>query len=328
LKSSLKELVLAHGHPRLSNQSAADEVTHALQSNLKAKIQGSLPGGIALVAACVALSGCARDTRDAARDSTTSSVAGAIADLTISKGPIQRVLTDEDFRQRLHLATVEVEDPVYLKRKRFSGYWLSDIFDLAGIQFDRSNIWMFSALDGYQARIAVTDVINSKAKPFVAVRDLDAPGGWERIKQGKEWLSPAPFYLVWQTQTPVPPNIKLPWPYQMAAIQIRDVDEAQQKLFPKADSRNDTVTRGFETFRKNCLMCHSLNLEGGVLGPELNVPKNILEYRETKMLKEFIANPSSFRAKSKMPAFGSSGQSLDDVLSYLAWIGQHKVPAD
>lgn len=317
--------MLAHGRLPLSNPSAVNEVTQALQSNLKAKIWCLLPRSIALVVACLALSGCARNTRDAARHSTNSSVAITIGDLTISKGPIQRVLTGEDFRQRLHLAKVEVEDPVYVKRKRYSGYWLSEIFDLAGMESGSSNIWIFSALDGYQARIAVMDVINSKAKPFLAVRDLDAPDGWERIKQGKEWLSPAPFYLVWQTEATTPHDIKLPWPYQMVAIQIREVDEAQAKLFPKAAGQTEAVVRGFETFRKNCLACHSINLEGGVLGPELNVPKNILEYRETKMLKEFIANPSSFRAKSKMPVFGSSSQSLDDVLAYLAWIGQHKV---
>ena len=108
------------------------------------------------------------------------------------------------------------------------------------------------------------------------------------------------------------------------------MDKAQQKLFPQTGSPGETVAHGFEIFQKNCLACHSLNLEGGVLGPELNIPKNILEYREAKILREFIANPASFRAKSKMPAFGSSlsSQSLDDVLAYLAWIGQHKMPAN
>lgn len=274
--------------------------------------------------------GCSKNSRNTENQKTLSSGRKTNAKLTISKGSMQHDLTDEDFRQQLHLATIEIEDPVYLKRKRYAGYWLSDIFNLAGIQFDRKDVWIFSALDGYQARIAVVDVINSKAKPFVAIRDLDAPDGWEQIKQGKEWLSPAPHYLVWQTQTHVATSIKLPWPYQMASIRIRDVDEAQQKLFPKADNRSEAVVRGFETFRQNCLSCHSLNLEGGVLGPELNVPRNILEYREAKILKDFIANPSSFRAKSKMPAFGSSlsRQSVDDVLEYLSWIGQHKIPAD
>jgi mono/diheme cytochrome c family protein len=108
------------------------------------------------------------------------------------------------------------------------------------------------------------------------------------------------------------------------------MDEAREKLFPQKAGYAESVARGFDGFQKNCIACHSLNLEGGVLGPELNIPKNILEYRERKMLKEFISNPSSFRARSKMPAFENSlsSQSFDDLLDYLDWIGKHKYKQD
>jgi hypothetical protein len=154
------------------------------------------------------------------------------AELIVSRGSMQQVLTGKDFWQELHPVTVEVDDPVYLKREWYAGYWLAETFELAGIQSDRTNLWIFSALDGYQGRIAVADVMNSRAKHFLAVRDLDAPEGWERIKQGKEWLSPGPFYLVWQTQTNAPADVKLLWPYQQAAIRIQDKDETQQRLLP------------------------------------------------------------------------------------------------
>ncbi len=249
------------------------------------------------------------------------------ADLTIIQGQTKRILTKMDFRQ-LHLDSIVVQDPVYNKHKRYAGYWLSDIFALAGIHSDPDSLWTFTALDGYKASISFKDVQQSGCKAFLAVEDLDKEEGWEKIQQGKEWISPGPYYVVWQTpMEDVTPTIKLPWPYQMVAITIHKTDESRQKLFPDSEDKSDSVSRGYKVFEKNCVACHSLNLEGGVVGPELNVPKNILEYEDRNFLKSFISNPNSFRARSKMPAFNSllSSQEINDVLDYLAWIGKHKI---
>jgi mono/diheme cytochrome c family protein len=248
------------------------------------------------------------------------------AGLTITEAQAKHVLTENDFRQ-LHLDSVVVQDPVYNRPKHYEGYWLSDILALEGIHPDPQTIWTFKALDGYKVSIAVADVLQYGVKAFVAVADLDKEEGWEKFKQGKEWITPAPYYLVWQTPLrDVAPRIKLPWPYQMVEISVDPTDAGQQKLFPDSKDKSESVTRGYKVFKQNCSACHSINLEGGVLGPELNVPKNILEYEDRKFLKEFIGDPSSFRARSKMPGFSStlSDQGLDDVLDYLAWIGQHK----
>jgi len=244
----------------------------------------------------------------------------ARTDLTIVQGSSKQVITENDFRQ-IQVDSLLVNDPVYKKHKRYTGYWLSDILSLAGIKPNPKTTWTFIALDGYKASIAVADVLQSGCKAFVAIADLDKEEGWEKIQQGKEWISPGPYYLVWQTPlTDVTPSVKLPWPYQMVEISIAPTDEAQQKF------SSESMARGQKIFRQNCASCHSLNLEGGTVGPELNVPKNILEYEDRKFLKDFIGDPSSFRARSKMPAFNKtlSGQDLDDVLDYLDWKGKHK----
>ncbi len=252
----------------------------------------------------------------------------ASTDLTIVQGSNKYVITENGFRA-LHLDSIVVLDPVYKKHKRYAGYWLSDILALAGVGHpDPNTVWTFTALDGYKASVAVADVVQSGAKAFVAIEDLDKEEGWEKIPQGKEWISPGPYYLVWQTALEdVTPSVKLPWPYQMVEISIGKSDEAQQKLFPDSNDKSESVTRGYKVFTQNCMACHSINLQGGVVGPELNVPKNILEYEDRKFLKEFIGSPSSFRARSKMPGFNGtlSDQELDDVLDYLAWMGKHKI---
>jgi mono/diheme cytochrome c family protein len=254
----------------------------------------------------------------------------ARADLTIVQGSNKQVLTDADFRQ-LQLDSIVVLDPVYNKHKRYAGYWLSDILALAGVHPDPDAVWTFTALDGYKASIAVADVVHYGCKAFVAVEDLDKQEGWEKIQHGKELISPGPYYVVWQTpMVDVTPNIKLPWPYQVVEISIHKADEGLEKLFAQSNDKNESVSHGYKVFSQNCMACHSLNLDGGVVGPELNVPKNILEYEDRKFLKEFIEDPSSFRARSKMPAFNKtlSDQDIEDVLDFLAWMGKHKSPSE
>ncbi len=68
------------------------------------------------------------------------------------------------------------------------------------------------------------------------------------------------------------------------------------------------------------MRCHSISLTGGEAGPELNQPKNILDYRDEKTLRAFIRSASSFRTRSAMPEFKDLSEGdLDAILSYLKW---------
>nr|WP_243431984.1 cytochrome c [Aliamphritea spongicola] len=82
---------------------------------------------------------------------------------------------------------------------------------------------------------------------------------------------------------------------------------------------------GYNKFKNLCVACHTVNLEGGEIGPELNIPQNITEYREIPYLKQFIKNPSSFRARSRMMTFDFlADEDLDSILAYLSYMADHK----
>jgi len=249
--------------------------------------------------------------------------------LTLVQGSTRRVLTDAQLSENLHLNRLEVDDPVYHKHKHYAGYWLSDILAYAGMHLDQNTAITFTALDGFKAGIDTNDIMRSGAKAFIATQDMDNKEGWEEFQDGKELVSPGPYYLVWQIPTQgVPSGIKLQWPYQIAEISIRNSDETEQILFPESYIKPEPVTRGYKVFTQNCMTCHSINLQGGAVGPELNVPKNITEYESRDFLKQFISDPSSFRARSRMPSFNKilTPQEIEDVLNYLAWMEKHKIP--
>ena len=252
------------------------------------------------------------------------------ARLAISTASTNRIITALQMSRSLPTAKVEVNDPVSGKTKNYEGFWLEDVLRLAGIELSEEEMLVFTCLDGYQARLMRPT--GPGARPLLAVRDLDSEDSWEVFFHGKEKTVPGPFYLVWETSRRAGEatnnhGASLPWPYQINQIDVRSSAESERRLFPVgAESRQD-VRRGFELFSRSCIACHSINLEGGTLGPELNIPRNITEYRDWPYLAEFIKDPSSFRAKSKMPGFKNSltDQQIDDVLQYLRWMRERKV---
>ena len=65
-----------------------------------------------------------------------------------------------------------------------------------------------------------------------------------------------------------------------------------------------------------CIACHAINREGGTVGPELNLPKSIVEYRPVDQIKQYIRNPATFRY-SNMPANPQlTDQQLDQLIAY------------
>ena len=48
-------------------------------------------------------------------------------------------------------------------------------------------------------------------------------------------------------------------------------------------------------------MCHAINGEGGKIGPDLNIPRSIVEYRPAEQIAAYVRDPAAFRYTS-MPA--------------------------
>jgi mono/diheme cytochrome c family protein len=194
--------------------------------------------------------------------------------------------------------------------------------DLESLRKEGSEV-VFTADDGYVATMALDDALTGNG--LIAFRDLDAPAGkdWQPFKQGKETTTPGPFYVVWPNQDP--DDWAYPWPYQLATIDVVPFSEAYGKAMP--DGGDARVRKGFNVFRTYCLKCHSVNLAGGELAPELNVPKNVTEYWDRDVLAAFVGDVPSFRAGSKMPSFVGllTHEDIDLALDYLVHMASQKV---
>jgi len=247
------------------------------------------------------------------------SAAAPQAELRLEAPGRTHSLTLKELRAKLPLASLTVDDPVYKKQKKtYEGFWLKDVLKLGGVGQAGGDELVFKCLDGYSPTVPWERL--SEGQALLAFREKGRKGGWESFVQGKSRMTPAPFYLVWNSS-----EKQFPWPYQLVGIEVVQFKQKYSRIFPEGQVGDSAVFRGFNVFRNQCMRCHSINLQGGELGPELNVPRSITEYWDETFLREFIRNPGNFRLRSKMPPFPDlSDTDLDHLLSYLRWMKDRK----
>jgi mono/diheme cytochrome c family protein len=214
-------------------------------------------------------------------------------------------------------ATVAL-DPAYHAAMRYRGWRLKDVLalmpELAGLDASKHELRMV-ALDGYTVTAPLAGLLEGQG--VIAFEDAARPGGqpWATFMQGKREITPAPLYLVWDN-TPYGP--KFPWPYQLARVAILSTEAAYGRAYPTHALEDAEVMAGFALYKQRCMSCHSINLSGGVVGPELNVPRNVTEYWTEANIRALVHNPRSFRARSVMPGFPDlTDADLDVILRYL-----------
>ncbi|MGE0725453.1 MAG: c-type cytochrome, partial [Alphaproteobacteria bacterium] len=215
--------------------------------------------------------------------------------------------------------SIAIDDPVYKKPKRYSGYRLADLLRRAWPEVDR---WaaegaelVFRSVDGYAPSMDLARALEGDG--IVAARDLDRPPNdpWEPFQKGRTTVTPAPYYLVWRGIDGSDPDYK--WPYQLVSISVESFEQRYGAAAPPSRASQE-ARRGFGLFVRNCISCHSVNMVGGIVGPELNVPRNVTEYWSAEHLPNFIKAPEDYRARSKMPNFGHLPRvDRSAILSYL-----------
>lgn len=210
---------------------------------------------------------------------------------------------------------IEFDDPFHQKTKRFRALAMSDVLD-AGFGKDwRDQDFsdaVFIALDGYRAVSSHDKLLEEGG--YIAFADLDAEPGWELI--GDRDSDPAPFYLLWTGEGQTAAK-GYPWPWQLAEISLVSFQDKYPKVYPADAAAGSSVMRGFEIFKMRCLRCHAMDQQGGKVGPDLNAPMSITEYRSPMMIREFIRKPSRFRYTHMPDHEDLSDTDLDDLLDYL-----------
>ena len=256
----------------------------------------------------------------AAASSATSSAPQADTALQfVRDGRVVSTLDLAALRRACHEQTVAIDDPYYGRRKSFRACPLAEVLQigfgappetLAGDEF------LLRALDGYTKPSTGARLVEPGG--FLAFADAertppDGPPAWEPIDRRQ--VNPGPYYLVWELSGDADPH-RYPWPYQLARIEIASLATEYPHLVPTTASAGSPAQRGFEIFKSDCVACHALNGEGGRVGPDLNVPRSIVEYRPREQIKAYVRDPQTFRYTTMPSHTYLTDADLDALIAY------------
>lgn len=262
-----------------------------------------------LVLACFALASCDRPRLP---DASLSFVSDGVLRARLSFARMAKITPPE---------TVDTNDPYYGRRKRFRALRLEPILEAAFHESRdalRTDSFLLKALDGYSVPIEGSRLLEGGA--FIAYDDVQSPG-FDPI--GPRQVSPAPAYLVWEGEERT--NVEThPRPWQLATIEIARFETLFPHTVPRGEARGSDAWRGFELFKERCVRCHAINREGGRVGPDLNVPRSIVEYRPEAQIRAYIKNPASFRYGSMPPHPDLGASQLDGLIAYFHAMAQRK----
>ena len=233
-------------------------------------------------------------------------------EFSISNGTTKSFTLDE-LKLKLNTHEITFRDPHYSKVKRYSAFLIYDVLQLAYGKEWEKDIYTdvaFTALDGYTA---IAKIYKLKEQGgYLTFFDLDVKE-WEPV--GRKKAIPGPFYLVW-TGKQQTTEYEFPWPWQLASINLIRFEDQYPAVYPQGARVDSSIIKGFQIFKYRCFRCHSINQQGGKIGPDLNAPKSIVEYRSRKMIKEFIKHPSKYRYTQMPDHLDLSEHDLDALLAY------------
>lgn len=241
-----------------------------------------------------------------------------------------RVIELDALRSSCGEQTVVVEDPYYHREKRFIACPIRAVLEM-GFDLDASTLarrsFLLRALDGYTKPAAGAVLLGEGGYIAFADAELSDPHAIPFVPRfepiDRRQVDPAPFYMVW-TGVDADAAHEKPWPYQLATIEIASFERAFARAAPSGLPPDDPGWRGFERFVSECIACHSVNGQGGKVGPELNVPRSIVEYRDPQQLMAFIRDPESFRHTSMPSHLHLKQRDLEDLIAYFRAMSERK----
>lgn len=213
-------------------------------------------------------------------------------------------------------STFTINDPVRKLVATYSGTSFKEILlEVYGQQvldsLKNDCVLEIICADGYAPQADIQGLLDNDG--YIVTQELDDKGQEVELPRNYQ-----PYYLIW---TNTESTSEVPWPYGVVSMRLVNLSVQKEYLLP---IENAVAEAGLGKFKKHCIKCHALNGIGGIMGPELNYPRNIIQYFQRDSLYSYVTNPQAFRYNSAMPKVEHlSKADFDQILSYFDYIKEY-----
>lgn len=266
----------------------------------------------------------AQPTSSAQPTASVSSEDRATLTFSIEGEPL-RDLERGELLARIDPVTFTAFDPYYRRPKTFRALPLRAVLEIGFQGRDlalEAQHYVLRAKDGYTVPIDGKRLLEEGG--HLAIDDVDTPDGWEPL--GRRQVDPGPYYLVWEQEEQQDLDSH-PRPYMLQGIEISSFERTFPRTVPTGLSDGHPARHGFRIFREQCLRCHAINQQGGKVGPELNVPQSIVEYRPEAQIRAYIRKPTTFRYGNMPDNPHLTDEDLDGLIAYFQAMSERKQDA-
>ncbi|MEW6280009.1 MAG: cytochrome c [Candidatus Eremiobacterota bacterium] len=233
----------------------------------------------------------------------------------------------EELARLVPPVTLTVYEPHEKRERRYQALPLEPLLQAVyGANWNEDMELLFRCSDGYQP--TVPGSFARAHKGYLAYASQDSlPFRLKTEHEGE--VAAGPLYLVWDNLGD--PGLQKDdshyWPYQVEEVAlIHFRDQYPRTLLPPGAS--PSAEKGFEHFKRLCLMCHSINGQGGIQA-ELNYPLSVTEYWREDMLARWIQDPASIRHGTRMPGLPTTLKDPEgvarDIMNYLKAMAGKKI---
>lgn len=219
-----------------------------------------------------------------------------------------------ELKELLPTHQIQFLSSYYHKEKKYLAFSIADVLNYAYQTEWKSKEFTdiaFTALDGYESVSSLGRLAQSGG--YLAYKDLDVDTGWELV--GRKQADPGPFFMVWTGSGQTTANA-YPWPWQVKQLNLLRFEDQFPKVVPSGIETDSPVYHGFTVFRNRCIRCHSMDKQGGKIGPDLNAPQSITAYRSKHMILEMIKHASKYRYTEMPDHTDLSDQDLENLYLY------------
>lgn len=174
----------------------------------------------------------------------------------------------------------------------------------------------FIAADHFSVLIPAQKIMSCDKNSSIAYLAIEPTQKWPLLRYNTGTTA-GPFDVVWLYPEKSYISDEY-WAWSVIKIVVHT--KLSSKLVPASPTAQDKILQGhlkngYEKYISHCAGCHSINHIGkGTIGPDLNIPKNPVEYYPNDdLLKKFIRDPQSVRIIKYDRMSGSNEKFLSDT---------------